>query len=615
MASIVNKEIILLLILVLLRSNVSAGSATQNDWSGGSPVPGPVMEWGNKFCSYVNIDFITPFQLSIMNLAYKHVVTSTDFENTMLSYPADINGDGYTDIIGGIHNDRNVMWWENLDGTGTLWTEHYIDLDFGGLAGVCASDINNDGFMDVLGAAYWLPGTIAWWENTDGTGTNWLKHTITDDFSGAVCVITEDINRDGLVDVVGAAIYDGDIAWWENLDGTGTSWTKHNVDLYFGGATSVHSADINDDGFMDILGAAENADQISWWENIDGSGISWTKHLVDGDFNGAQSVQAGNFNSNDEHMDIVAVAAYDDDITWWENLDGSGTNWIEHPVDEYYDSPMCVCAEDINQDGLLDLITASPMRGEIAYWENSDTSPGTCWLKHTIEDDFSGVFSVSTGDIDGDGCFDLTASCQNGSYIAWWSMVGDGYLVSSVLDVQERADWQTINWVSVEPPGTDVAFQVRSSDDPVNMGPWSDTLSTPCSLEGIIADGDSLFQYKVILCTTTPCSSPLLESITVSWIPLTGIHEEPSGESVSYALSGARPNPASQFVTIVFSLPDISNIELTVFDVTGRVVASSCSEYQSGEQEVVLTNLANGLYLVRMVSEGFTATRQFIVLE
>ncbi len=41
---------------------------------------------------------------------------------------------------------------------------------------------------------------------------------------------------------------------------------EHTIDGDFDGARSVYSADINGDGCMDVIGAALQADEISWWD-------------------------------------------------------------------------------------------------------------------------------------------------------------------------------------------------------------------------------------------------------------------------------------------------------------------------------------------------------------
>ena len=99
----------------------------------------------------------------------------------------------------------------------------------------------------------------------------------------------------------------------------GQSWTEHDIDAAFSNANSVYAVDVDGDGDMDVLGAAFNANDITWWEN-DGS-ESFTEHTIDGSFNGAYSVCAADVDG-DGDMDVLGAAYNADDITWWEN-DGS----------------------------------------------------------------------------------------------------------------------------------------------------------------------------------------------------------------------------------------------------------------------------------------------------
>ncbi|MCK4807694.1 MAG: VCBS repeat-containing protein, partial [Candidatus Aegiribacteria sp.] len=173
--------------------------------------------------------------------------------------------DGYMDVLGSAF--RCITWWENVDGSGTIWTEHTVSSDFSGAVSVYSADVNGDGYMDVLGAFHY--GYITWWENMDGSGTRWTEYTIRQYFNegtSAYSVYSADVNGDGCMDVLGAAMCDHLITWWENVDGSGTSWTEHTVSGNFGYAESVYSADVNGDGCMDVLGAAMQADDITWWD-------------------------------------------------------------------------------------------------------------------------------------------------------------------------------------------------------------------------------------------------------------------------------------------------------------------------------------------------------------
>ena len=78
--------------------------------------------------------------------------------------------------------------------------------------------------------------------------------------------------------------------FWVSLGTSGArgdpSWTKRNIDTSFDGATAVYAIDVDGDGDIDVLGAADTANDITWWEN-DGSPSNggWTEHTVDGSFN------------------------------------------------------------------------------------------------------------------------------------------------------------------------------------------------------------------------------------------------------------------------------------------------------------------------------------------
>ncbi len=63
-----------------------------------------------------------------------------------------------------------------------------------------------------------------------------------------------------------------EIAWWENIDGVGTLWEKHSLDQALDAATELFAADVDGDGDLDVLEAAQLEDEINWWENPAGDG-------------------------------------------------------------------------------------------------------------------------------------------------------------------------------------------------------------------------------------------------------------------------------------------------------------------------------------------------------
>ena len=610
--------VFLISILILAPFEAYAGTSTQTDWSGGDGIWGPVFDWGDEYYETAGIQSYTypsniVLQADSVLMPLEHAVDG-DFTYAYSVYSADINGDGYMDILASSLNDYGIIWWENADGFGTSWTEHIVDWTFEDIRSIHAADINGDGDMDVLGAAT-STDDIRWWENCDtGAGIYWLEHTVDGDFDSAWSVYSADINGDGYMDILGAASLADEITWWENLDGSGTSWTEHAVDGDFDGAVSVHSADVNGDGYMDVLGAANLASEITWWENLDGSGTSWTEHTV-ASVNTAWTVYSADING-DGYMDILGAGSQYNWVYWWENLDGSGISWADHIVTTSLGSPRSVYSTDINGDGDMDILGAGSEPGIINYWENVNGS-GIYWAGVYLAG-FDGAVSVHSADFNGDGYMDVLGAAYLDDDITWWSLFkfpSAGSLESSVLDVQESPDWQTIGWTCNEPSGTGVSFQVRASDNSSSMGAWSDTLTAPCTLEGILTDEDCYFQYRVILSTTDSLLTPVLQDVTVDWVPFTGTQEGSEEEVALFALYGAQPNPALGHATLVFSLPVDSGVELTVYDLTGRVVYSVNEEYSTGVHEVILEGLASGVYMVRMTSEELTATRQFVMIE
>ncbi len=597
-----------------------ADSATQTDWSGGSGVWGPVTEFGIEFYSDSGIACYSvsgDIALGMIDDVVGHNV-AWDFDGAASVYSEDIDGDGDMDILGAAYIDDNITWWENLDGSGTSWTEHTIDDYFYGAISVYSEDINGDGDMDVLCSSTWDYG-IAWWENVDGTGTSWIEHTVDGDFYYAMSVYSEDIDGDGDMDVLGTE-YDADkITWWENLDGSGISWTEHTITGGFLGACSVYSEDIDGDGDMDVLGAGGSNYKIAWWENVTGSGTLWITHTVEDYFKDPRCVYSEDIDG-DGDMDVLGAAEQGiyDDISWWENADGSGTSWVKHIVHSYFFlGASSVYSADMDNDGDMDILGAGYYEADIHWFENLDGS-GTSWSSHLVYGSFGGVNSVYSEDINGDGIMDVIGAARTGDEIAWWEVMSypsEGTLVSSVLDVECSPVWSTIDWSALEPAETSIGFQVRSSIDPDSgaMGPWSDTFYVPCNLLGILTDGEQYVQYKVILETSDPDITPTLSDVMLTWDPL-GISGDTGPNS--FELLPFYPNPACSVPSVRFGLPEVSAVELSIFDVSGRLLEQiSTEEYPAGYHSVFLDELSPGIYFCRMVSGNFTATQRFVVIE
>jgi len=94
----------------------------------------------------------------------------------------------------------------------------------------------------------------------------------------------------------------------------------------------------------------------------------------------------------------------------------------------------------------------------------------------------------------------------------------------------------------------------------------------------------------------------------------------PAGTSgpAAVALGANVPNPFNPTTTISFSLVTAGHVNITVFDVKGRVVAGLVNEVRSaGDHSITWNadNLASGIYFYRMTTGNFTQTRRMVLLK
>jgi len=267
---------------------------------------------------------------------------------------------------------------------------------------------------------------IAWHQNQNLSQLEFKVHVIDADFRGVSSVYSADIDGDGDVDVLGAAVYLNQIACWENLDVGSGSFYKHTIDGDFYMADKVYAADLDGDGDIDVLGGSYQGNEIAWWENTQSD--TFTKHLIDGDFKRSASVLGVDMD-NDGDMDVLGASKLDNDIVWWEN-DGS-ENFAKKIVDDNFLSVNRVYAADIDSDGDIDVVGVRS--SQVAWWENDGTQG---FAKHLIGQNLSFGYRVFAVDLDSDGDVDVLGADRYGNEIAWWENDGSQNFTKDSLDAE-----------------------------------------------------------------------------------------------------------------------------------------------------------------------------------
>ncbi|MCA9753315.1 MAG: T9SS type A sorting domain-containing protein [Gemmatimonadetes bacterium] len=97
---------------------------------------------------------------------------------------------------------------------------------------------------------------------------------------------------------------------------------------------------------------------------------------------------------------------------------------------------------------------------------------------------------------------------------------------------------------------------------------------------------------------------------------------DPTGVVVSnlpttFSLAQNRPNPVRGATSIRYALPRASRVDLSVYDVTGRKVATLVDGPQEAgfrETRWDASGVANGVYFYRLQTDGFTDSKRIVVI-
>jgi hypothetical protein len=335
----------------------------------------------------------------------QHTIDSF-FEGGWEICATDVDRDGDVDLLGAGFEASDIVWWENNGSQN--FVKHTVDENYSSARSVYAIDLDDDGDVDILGAASGA-NEVTWWEN-DGS-QSFTKHTI-GSYSGAWHVYAIDLDGDGDIDLVTASI-SGYITWWEN-DGS-ENFARHDISSSFSSARVVDAIDMDQDGDLDVLGVSWSADDITWWEN-DGS-QNFTEHTIDGNFDGALHVHANDLDS-DGDIDVLGLAYTGSDVTWWEN-DGS-QNFTKHDINTNFLAPTSAYAVDLDADGDMDIVANSDGGGSgaVTWWENDGSQN---FSEQTIAPTVNGLRWVCPTDLDNDGDIDVIATCAySGDAVYWW---------------------------------------------------------------------------------------------------------------------------------------------------------------------------------------------------
>ncbi|HVZ20287.1 MAG TPA: FG-GAP-like repeat-containing protein, partial [Vicinamibacterales bacterium] len=443
----------------------------------------------------IAIVFVTQL-LHAQTSAPRPNVAVTRFPTLVYSViPADVNGDGRVDLVGG-YSDGVYGGTRNLrvkigNGDGTFGADQMIAP---GLRPLAVGDFNGDARPDILArddnAIYVVPG------HGDGTFDAPLVVDPNDPDTAFTYAVVGDFDGNGTLDFAKTGDDDALSIYPGNGDFTFGPPATFATDQY---ADGIVAADFNGDGRLDVAIPTRYAFTVDVFLN--GGGLLFTTSVISLG-RPALGITAADIDGDGARDLLVSVGTEDpqsqgftDGFVYLLRNNGSGgfSFWKSFPTNN---GPKTIVTGDFNRDGVLDIATGNVSRYYDSTCDGADSmndsvsilpglgsaqfGPPVSFALIPQTDDSTGNWMyrdwhhlLRTADVNGDGNADLIAS--SGAVLlnvpassnhtptataggSTGAPDGEAYLTSTANDVDN--DWLTFEWKDAS--GTTVGTHPRA---------------------------------------------------------------------------------------------------------------------------------------------------------
>ena len=280
----------------------------------------------------------------------------------------------------------------------------------------------NDGDTDADGDTDEGPGPDT--DSGDGDSGGWAMHLLGDGISSADMVFLADLNGDGFPDVVSASRYSNEMTWYENPGPPTGEWTARTISTT-SPPSHVHAVDLDLDGDTDLVVSSSVGNTVSWLENGTGAGTTWIEELIDDQVDLASCVVSVS-HCEGEYPFVIATSAWTLDDPWENSLDlisyseGAidGLPWMKFGVDYSPPGLRTIVADRLGGEGSMVSLLGVDTEGALRHWDSVDALDQ--WAPfETYNIDLNEVSGLDTGDFDGDGDVDAVAFLEADSDVLW----------------------------------------------------------------------------------------------------------------------------------------------------------------------------------------------------
>lgn len=293
-------------------------------------------------------------------------------------FSADLNNDGFKDLIVSSYNDNKVMWYENVDGDLQNKPPHILSADLNIPISIYANDLDNDGYNDIVVASEY-GYKVVWFRNL-GNSTFSDEIVIGEAIGMPKSVVAEDIDNDGDNDIVAGIRNPGSVTVFLN-NGDGTFSDAQTIYATSHDITKVVLFDTDNDGLLDLISGQQDG-TIYYSKNLGNGNFSDRIFISGSAYNGTEIAFADA--NNDGFSDLITCSSYYDKVVCF--LSDSGLSFPTRIIiDNTIVDPYQVKTKDMDGDGVADIVVS-------AWYSNNRIG----WYKNNSDSTFSTLNTITT---------------------------------------------------------------------------------------------------------------------------------------------------------------------------------------------------------------------------